>query len=84
MDYQIYYMFLLAGFTAVAYMMYVDPNVSEFIVLLCRMGLINFRRFIFWLKLYPKLRYDTAILKWRSNKILNKQLRNAPPLGGAE
>lgn len=84
MDYQIYYMFLLAGFTAVAYMMYVDPNVSEFIVLLCRMGLINFRRFIFWLKLYPKLCYDTAILKWRSNKILNKQLRNAPPLGGAE
>ena len=84
MDYQIYYTVLLGVSAVIAYIIYVDPNVSEFIVLLCRMGLINFRRFIFWLKLYPKLRYDTAILKWRSNKILNKQLRNAPPLGGAE
>ena len=84
MDYQIYYTVLLGVSAVIVYIIYVDPNVSEFIVLLCRMGLINFRRFIFWLKLYPKLRYDTAILKWRSNKILNKQLRNAPPRGGAE
>ena len=84
MNYQIYYMFLLTGFTAVAYMMYVDSNVSKFIVLLYKMGQINFHKFIFWLKLYPKLRYDTAILKWKSNRILNKQLRNTPPREGAE
>jgi hypothetical protein len=79
MDYQIYYMFLLAGFTAVAYMMYVDPNVSKFIVLLYKMGQISFHRLIFWLKFYPKLRYDTTILKWKSNRILNKQLKNGTP-----
>ena len=78
MNYQIYYMFPLACFTAVAYMMYVDPNVSKFIVLLYKLGQINFRRFIFWLKFYPKLRYDGAVLKWRSNRILNKRLRNDP------
>ena len=79
MDYQIYYTVLLGVSAVIAYIIYVDPNVSEFIVLLCRMGLINFRRFIFWLKLYPKVRYNTAILKWRSKRILNKQLRNGPP-----
>lgn len=75
MDYQIYYLFLLGGFMAIAYMTYVDPNVAKYITLLYKMGQISFHRFIFWLKLYPKLRYDTAILKWRSNRILNKQLK---------
>jgi len=78
MDYQIYYTVLLGVSAVIAYIIYVDPNVSEFIVLLCRRGLISFHQFIFWLKLYPRLRYDTAILKWRSNRILNKQLRDGP------
>lgn len=75
MDYQIYYMFLLGGFIAVAYVMYVDPNVAKYIVLRCKIIQIGFYRAIFWLKFYPRLRYDTMVLKWRSSRIRNKRLK---------
>jgi len=76
MDLQFYYFSLFAIFAVVIYMMAVDPNVSKFIVLLAKMVQLSISRGIFWLKFYPKLRLDTALLKWKSRQILKKQLKD--------
>lgn len=78
MDFQLYYVSLLGLFLVVAYMMYVDPNVSKFIVLLWKMAVIQYHRFVFWLKFYPRLRYDTFILKLRSKMILKRNSKRLP------
>lgn len=70
MNHQTYYMFLLGSFATVAYVMYVDRNVAEYIVLLCKIVGINLRRLILFFKLYPRLRLETALLRWRSKNIL--------------
>lgn len=75
MNFQIYYFSLLGIFAVIAYMIIADPNVGKFIYLLYKLAQVNFNRFVFWIKFYPKLRYDTAILKWRSSRILKKQLK---------
>jgi|Laugresu1bdmlbdd_1035124.scaffolds.fasta_scaffold129937_1 hypothetical protein len=75
MDLQFYYLSLLSVFAVVLYMMAVDPNVSKFIVLLAKMGRVNISRGIFWLKFYPRLRFDTFVLKWRSRQIVKKLLK---------
>jgi hypothetical protein len=76
MDFQFYYFSLFAIFAVVIYMMAVDPNVSKFIILLMKMGRIKISRTIFWLKFYPRLRFDTALLKWKSRQVVKKQLKN--------
>jgi hypothetical protein len=53
-------------------MMSVDENVSKFIVLGFKFLQVQVIRGIFWIKFYPKLRLDTAILKWKSKQILKK------------
>lgn len=77
MDHQFYYYTLLAIFAVVAYMMVLDPNVGKYVILLTKMARVKVSRAIFWLKFYPRLRYDTAVLKWKSQRILKKQLREA-------
>jgi hypothetical protein len=76
MDFQFYYFSLFAIFAVVIYMMAVDPNVSKFIILLMKMGRLNISRIIFWLKFYPRLRFDTALLKWKSRQVIKKQLKD--------
>jgi hypothetical protein len=76
MDFEFYYFSLFAIFAVIVYMMAVDPNVSKFIILLAKMGRISISRGIFWLKFYPRLRFDTAVLKWRSRQIVKKQLKD--------
>lgn len=83
MVFQLYYTSLVGLFLVVAYMMYVDPNVGKFIVLLCKMAVIQYHRFIFWLKFYPRLRYDTFILKLKSRIALKNNL-NAQQSDGPE
>lgn len=70
MDYEIYYWSILGLFLVAAYVLITDPNIITFIILLCKAVLINIRRFIFWVKLYPRLQYDTIMLKWKLAKIL--------------
>lgn len=83
MNFQLYYVSLISLFLVVAYMMYVDPNVSKFIVLLWKMAVIQYHRAIFWVKFYPRLRYDTFILKLRSKMILRNTSKSLP-LDGPE
>ena len=70
MNFQIYYLGLLFIFAVIASMMVIDKNVGTYIILLGQVVRIKIIKYWFWLKLYPKLRFDTAILKWKSNKIL--------------
>jgi hypothetical protein len=58
-------------------MVAVDDNVGKFIILLLKMARINITRGIFWLKFYPRLRFDTALLKWKSREIIKKKLRDS-------
>lgn len=81
MDFQLYYVSLVSLFLVVAYMIYVDPNVGKFIILLCRMAVIQYHRLVFWIKFYPRLRFDTFILKLRSRRILKNSLKQTQQNG---
>ena len=72
MNLQLYYFYLFVPFAIVLYMMSIDENVSKFIVLGFKFLQVQAIRGIFWIKFYPKLRFDTAILKWKSKQILKK------------
>jgi hypothetical protein len=76
MDSQLYYYILLTIFGVIAYMIIVDSNVGQFIILLLRMARVQVSRAIFWIKFYPRLRFDTAILKWKSKRMINKVLKD--------
>lgn len=68
---ELYYYGLLLVFGVVAYMIVIDKNVAIYIVLLGKLAKLNINRFIFWLKFYPRLRFDTFWLKRKSKKALN-------------
>jgi hypothetical protein len=72
MNSQLYYFYIFVPFAVVLYMISVDENVSKFIVLSFKFLQVQVIRGIFWIKFYPKLRLDTAILKWKSKQILKK------------
>jgi hypothetical protein len=72
MNPQLYYFYIFLPFAVILYMMSVDENVSKFIVLIFKFLRVQVMRGIFWVKFYPRLRLDTAILKWKSRKILKK------------
>jgi hypothetical protein len=72
MNPQLYYFYIFLPFAVILYMMSVDENVSKFIVLIFKLLRVQVMRGIFWVKFYPRLRLDTAILKWKSRKILKK------------
>jgi len=68
---ELYYYGLLLVFGVVAYMIVVDKNVAAYIVLLGKVAKLQVNRFIFWIKFYPRLRFDTFWLKRKSKKVLN-------------
>lgn len=68
---ELYYYVLLAIFGVIAYMIVVDKNVATYIILLGKIAKLKVSRFIFWVKFYPRLRFDTFWLKRKSKKALN-------------
>lgn len=68
---ELYYYGLLLVFGVVAYMIIVDKNVAAYIILLGKLAKLQVNRFIFWVKFYPRLRFDTFWLKRKSKKALN-------------
>lgn len=68
---ELYYYGLLLVFGIVAYMIIVDKNVATYIILLGKLAKLQVNRFIFWIKFYPRLRFDTFWLKRKSKKALN-------------
>jgi len=70
-----HYYGLLIIFAILAYIIVVDSNVSQYIVLLWKMLGVQFNRFIFILKFKPRLVWDTWNLK-RTIKIKKKDWDN--------
>ena len=72
MEHYTYYYALLLLFGVIAYMIVVDKNVADYIVLLWKILKLQVSRGVFFLKFYPKLRWDTFWLKQKSKKVLRK------------
>lgn len=77
MGYSLYYYALLLVFGVIAYMIIVDRNVADYVILLWKILKLQVARSIFFLKFYPKLRWDTFWLKQKSKKILNSQSKSS-------
>lgn len=60
-----YYLSLLGFFAVVAYMIYVDRNVADYIVLMLKTLQVKWIRAIFWVKFYPRLQWETFLLKMK-------------------
>ena len=58
-----YYYTLLLIFAIIAYMISVDSNVAQYLILLWKLIGVQFRRFIFILQFKPRLMWDTWNLK---------------------
>lgn len=70
---ELYYYILLTIFGVIAYMIIVDKNVATYIVLLGKVAKLKISRFIFWVKFYPRLQFDTFWLKQKSKKVLKQR-----------
>ena len=70
---ELYYYILLTIFGVIAYMIIVDKNVAAYIILLGKVAKLKISRFIFWVKFYPRLRFDTFWLKQKSKKVLKQR-----------
>lgn len=77
MTFSPYYSTLLILFAVVAYMIAVDKNVATFIILICKAIRVQVSRYIFMAKMYPRLKYDTFMLKRRMGGISKKHLNMA-------
>lgn len=64
-----YYYILLTIFAIIVYMMIVDRNVSDFIVLLSKIARLKIEN-IFWIvKLHPKNPITNLLKKWEYDKL---------------
>jgi hypothetical protein len=72
-----YYVTLLTFFAIVAYMVAMDKNVADFIVLVTKFVQLQFSRWLFMAKTYPRLRYETFLLKRKMGGISKKHLNAA-------
>lgn len=58
-----YYYTLILIFAIITYMIVVDSNVAQYIILLWKLAEVNIRRGIFLIKFYPRLMWDTFNIK---------------------
>ena len=61
----IYYMVLLALFAVILTMMLLDKNVATFVVLCTNIVRIKIIRFIFMAKMYPRMKLDSIMIRYR-------------------
>lgn len=64
----IYYYMLFTIFAVILYMMCVDKNVSDYIILLSKILRLNIERFFWMVKYHPK----NFITTWIQNRKYNK------------
>ena len=76
----IYYYSLFSLFTIIAMMMVIDPNVSQYIVILTKILKVNLERFYWIIRFHPFI-FSSPIGKWwmmrkymRTVKELSKEL----------
>lgn len=80
MTYNSYYLFLLVCFAIGLYIITVDPNAAEYLLLTLSRIRINLSRFWFLLRMYPRLRYETFLLKRSMHKVSKKHIKMAEEL----
>lgn len=76
-----YYLSLFLVFSIVAFMLVVDRNVSDYIVLIFKLFKINIEKFFWMIKLHPKNPITNFMMKRQYEKIakeLHKELINSP------
>jgi len=78
--YDSYYYSLLLLFGAGLYILSVDQNASEYLLLTLSRIRINLLRFWFLLRMYPRLRYETFLLKRSMHKVSKKHIKMAEKL----
>jgi hypothetical protein len=60
---------ILLAFGIVIYIMIVDPNVNEYIILLLKMIRVNIERVYWMIRLHPKNPITNLIMRWKYDKI---------------
>jgi hypothetical protein len=68
---------LLVIFAVVAYMIIVDKNVGDYLILLIKMIRINIERFYWMIRFHPRNPITNLIMKWKYEQIakdLEKEL----------
>jgi hypothetical protein len=60
---------ILLAFGIVIYIMIVDPNVNEYIILLLKMIRVNVERVYWMIRLHPKNPITNLIMRWKYDKI---------------
>lgn len=60
---------LLVIFGIVVYMMIVDKNVSDYILLITKIIKINFERFFWMIRFHPKNPITNLMMRWKYNNI---------------
>lgn len=68
MTIETYYVGLVLSLLLGFYILIIDPNVGLFIFLTTNLMWIRLRSFVILAKLYPRLRYDSAIISWRNSR----------------
>jgi hypothetical protein len=78
--YNSYYYSLLILFGVGLYILSVDQNASDYLLLTLSRIRINLSRFWFLLRMYPRLRYETFLLKRSMHKVSKKHIKMAEEL----
>jgi hypothetical protein len=60
---------ILLAFGIVIYIMIVDPNVNEYLILLLKMIRVNIERVYWMIRLHPKNPITNLIMRWKYDKI---------------
>jgi hypothetical protein len=60
---------ILLAFGIVIYIMIVDPNVNEYLILVLKMIRVNMERVYWMIRLHPKNPITNLIMRWKYDKI---------------
>lgn len=76
MYFNTYYVVGFSVFALIAYMISVDPNVGKLISMLPGFFLVQTQRVKMMCLLYPRLKYDEIMIKFRRKKALKNKLNS--------
>ena len=76
MNFNTYYAIELSVFALIAYMISVDPNVGKLISILPSFFSVQIQRARMMCLLYPRLKYDKIMIKFRLKKALKNKLNS--------
>lgn len=63
-----YHIGIVLSFFLGFYVLIIDPNIGLFIFFTTKLAWIRLKSFVILAKLYPRLRYDSAIISWRNSR----------------